>query len=59
MITAGLPASVGLTAGSLAFHYKFEGYSRGEEVIFRAVLIVSTGILLCSAVWALATIVFG
>lgn len=59
LITAGPSAAVSLALGSLAFHYKFEGYSRGEEVIFRAVLIVSTGILLCSGLWALAAIVFG
>ncbi len=58
-MTAGLSASVSLTAGPLAFHYRFDGYSCGEEVIYRAVLIVSTGILLCSGLWELAAIVFG
>ena len=58
-LMAGLAGCVSLTSGLLAFHYKFEGYSRGAEVLFRTCLIVSTGILLCSGVWACAIALFG
>jgi hypothetical protein len=58
-ITAGLLGSVSISAGVLAFHYRFAGYSRGEGVIFRIVIIVFTGILLCSGTWAPAAMVFG
>lgn len=58
-ITAGFAGAVSLTSGLLAYHYKFEGYTRGEEVIFCSCLIVSTGILLCSGIWGIAIVVFG
>lgn len=58
LITAGLSGAVALTSGLLARHYGAVGYSAGEEVIFRVCLIVSTGIMLCGGVWALAIAVF-
>lgn len=58
-LTAGLSAGVALTSGLLARHHKFEGYTHGEEVLFRTCLIVSTGVLLCSGIWAAAITLFG
>jgi hypothetical protein len=51
-LTAALSGGVALSSGLLAFHYRHEGYTSGEEVFFRACLIVSTGFLLCSGAWA-------
>jgi hypothetical protein len=59
LITVGFSGIVALTSGLLARHYGLEGYSAGEEVVFRVCLIVSTGIMLCGGVWALAILVFG
>lgn len=58
-LTAGLAAGVALTSGLLAFHHKLEAYGGGEEVLFRSCLIVSTGILLCSGLYACAIQIFG
>lgn len=58
-LTAALSGCVALTSGLLAFHYKFEGYSRGEEVAFRACLMIATGILLFSGIWAASITLFG
>lgn len=58
-LTTGLAACVALASGLLAFHYKREAYGGGEEVLFRACLIVSTGILLCSGIYACAIAIFG
>lgn len=57
-LTAMLAGTVCLTSGLLAYHYKFDGYTRGDEVLFRSVLIVSTGILLCSGIWAALIVLF-
>lgn len=58
-LTAALSGSVALSSGLLAFHYQHEGYTHGEEVLYRACLMVSTGILLCSGTWASAITLFG
>lgn len=58
-LTTGLAACVALASGLLAFHHKREAYGGGEEVLFRACLIVSTGILLCSGIYACAIAIFG
>ena len=58
-MTAVLSGSVALFSGLLAFHYEHEDYTEGEEVLYRAFLIVSTGILLCSGIWVALIYVFG
>jgi hypothetical protein len=58
-LTAMLSGSVALFSGLLAFHYEHEDYTEGEEVLYRAFLIVSTGILLCSGIWVALIYVFG
>ena len=58
-LTAALSACVASTSGLLAFHYKHEGYTRGEEVVFRSCLMISAGFLLFSGIWAAAVTVFG
>ena len=58
-LTAGLSGGVTVMAGTLAFHYKRESYGSGEETLFRSCMIVSTGILVFSVVWALGILVFG
>jgi hypothetical protein len=58
-LTAALSGGVALSSGLLAFHYRHEGYTSGEEVFFRACLIVSAGFLLCSGVWATLITLFG
>jgi hypothetical protein len=58
LLTAGLSGGVSLTSGMVAFHYRRESYGMGEEVLFRACFMVSTGILLRSGPWALAILVF-
>jgi hypothetical protein len=57
-ITAVLSGIVALSSGLLAFHYKHEDYTRGEEVLYRACLAVSAGILLCSGIWATSISLF-
>ena len=58
-LTAALSGGVALSSGLLALHYSRESYGAGEEVLFRACLIVSTGFLLCSGIWATLIFVFG
>ena len=58
-LTAVLSGSVAQYSGLLAFHFKYEDYTRGEEVRYSACLIVSTGILLFSGIWASAITLFG
>ena len=58
-ITAVLSGSVALFSGLLAFHYEHEDYTLGEEVLYRAFLIVFTGILLCSGMAVALIYVFG
>lgn len=59
MLTVVLSGTISLTAALLAFHYEYEAYGSGEEVLFRACFIVSTGILLFSGIWLLGILVFG
>jgi hypothetical protein len=58
-LTTALSGGVALSPGLLAFHYTHEGYTAGEEVFFRACLIISTGILLCSGIWGALISLFG
>ncbi len=59
LLTAGLSGACSLSAGLLAYHHKREDYGSGPETIYRSCLIVSTGIFLCSGVWAVSILVFG
>lgn len=58
-LTAVLSGGVCLTSGLLAWHYRLEGgYASGEEVLFRACMMVSAGILLYSGVWGVFLYLF-
>ena len=58
-LTAAPAGCVALTSGLLAFHCKFDGYTRGDEILLRVCVILSTGILLFSGIWAAAIALFG
>lgn len=58
-LTTALAGGVALFSGLLAIHYEHEGYTSGEAVLYRACLVVFTGILLCSGIWAALISLFG
>jgi uncharacterized membrane protein YedE/YeeE len=58
-LTAILSGSVALFSGLLALYYGREDYAQGEAVFFGVFLVVSTGILLCSGIWATLISLFG
>lgn len=52
LLTAVLAGGVALSSGLLTYHYRCEEYGSGNEVIFRTLLMVSTGVLLSSGISA-------
>ena len=58
-LTAVLSGSVALFSGLLAFHYGHEDYAQGEAVFYGVFLVVCTGILLCSGIWAILISLLG
>ena len=58
-LTAMLSGSVALFSGLLAFHYGHEDYAQGEAVFYGVFLVVCTGILLCSGIWAILISLLG
>jgi hypothetical protein len=58
-LTAVLSGSVALFSGLLAFHYGHEDYAQDEAVFYGVFLVVSTGILLCSGIWAILISLLG
>jgi hypothetical protein len=58
LLMAALSGAVSLSSWLLALHHGRESYGWGEEVFLRACMIVPTGILLFSGLWALGIAVF-